>query len=476
MRYLGQDCIKALFLISILISIEGTIRGQDKQLKVRSVIDSLHHLEPRLDGAILSVCAVYSTQKIQFKHAYTLPTASTVKLLTTARALDQLGKNFRFQTLFGYSGQLTSNTLKGHLILRGSGDPSFLSSTNYHEFQVWAKQLQKRHIKTIEGDLIVDASIFENQALSDTWLWEDIGNGYGGGTTGLNILHNIYTVEFAPTKTIGELTTIHRIIPNLPSIIFKNEVRSAIRGSGDQAYIYGGTYSQIRFIRGTIPISNQIFEIKGALPNPPLYAGKLFRKILSQHEIEVKGKIRIKKVKDHIEVLDTVFSAPLSELIIPVNQNSDNLYAESLFKTLGAGSHDRAIKIVEAFLTQISSNPHFKIADGCGLSFQTAMSSQKMVDLLEVLKHKPYFDTFYNSLAVSGKTGTLKHTFEDRRLVGKVHAKSGSMSGLRSYAGYIETPNNDLLSFSIVVYNHRKSSSEIKAIIQEILIWLMQMT
>ena len=463
--------MKAIFFLSILIVAGCQVQSQAKR-PPNVMLDALVRLETSLDGAILSVCT--SSPRVQFNHTYTLPAASTIKLLTTATALDQLGSDFRFQTIFGYSGRLNSNNLEGDLILKGGGDPSFSPSQNYHEFRRWAGKLKRRNIKTVAGDLIVDASIFEEQALADTWLWEDVGNWYGGGATGFNILHNIYTIEFAPTTALDQLTKIQKLSPYLPTLIFKNEVHSAGRNSGDQAYIYGSTYSKIRIIRGTIPMGERPFKIKGALPNPPLYAGELFKKILAEAGVEVKGTVKVKKIEQSFQVLDTIFSDPLSDLIKRVNQKSDNLYAESIFKILGAGSSAKAAVVLENFLAQISSDSHFNIADGCGLSPRTAMSTQTMVDLLDALKSKSYFDLFYKSLAVSSESGTLKNTFTSRKLTGKVHAKSGSMSGVRTYAGYLETSDNELISFSVVIYNHRKTTKEVKAMVEEILLSLFE--
>lgn len=465
--------MKIVYFFLVLSLLGCKANSQNKPRPVNALLDSIEHLQTRLGGAILSVCVSSSSRSIGFNHTYNLPTASTVKLLTTATALQKLGSNFRFETIFGYSGGLASESLRGNLILKGGGDPSFLSSKDYAEFQLWIQKLKKHNIRTVEGDLIVDATIFEEQALADTWFWEDVGNWYGGGTTGFNILNNIYTIHFAPTQAVGQLTTIESIIPNLADLVFVNRVRSAGGDSGDQAYIYGSTYSKIRSIRGTIPLSKGVFKIKGALPNPPLYAGRLFKKLLAQNGIQVEGEVKVESFKQDLKVLDTIFSAPLSELIKRINQKSDNLYAESVFKILGARSSTEATGVLGNFLNELSSDAQFKIADGCGLSPRTSISTQTMVSLLDALKTKPYFGTFYKSLAVSGKIGTLKNTFTNPQLSGKIHAKSGSMSGLRTYAGYLESPNNELTSFSIVVYNHQKTTAEVKALVEQILLWLI---
>ena len=120
-----------------------------------------------------------------------------------AAGLAHLGEDFQFQTIFGYIGKLENNELRGDIVIKGEGDPSFMSQPESQIFERWVNVLKKQNIHRILGNIIADATIFEEQAIADTWFWEDIGNWYAGGTTGLNIFNNLYTVNFSPTKSVN---------------------------------------------------------------------------------------------------------------------------------------------------------------------------------------------------------------------------------------------------------------------------------
>ena len=202
--------MKTLLLIInllFLLLVSCTIESQSKNMTITStttITDSLIQLQKYLDGGILSVCVSYDSDKIiRFNSNYQLPTASTIKLLTTAAGLAHLGEDFQFQTIFGYIGKLENNELRGDIVIKGEGDPSFMSQPESQIFERWVNVLKKQNIHRILGNIIADATIFEEQAIADTWFWEDIGNWYAGGTTGLNIFNNLYTVNFSPTKSVN---------------------------------------------------------------------------------------------------------------------------------------------------------------------------------------------------------------------------------------------------------------------------------
>ncbi len=455
------------------------------------VLDSIILLDKDLGGAILSVNAFRPSSKTQvkFNSHYHLPTASIIKILTTLAGLEYLSDTFKFTTLLQYSGNIITNNLEGDIIIKGGGDPSFLINKNSQVFERWVNIIMAMGIKNIEGDIIVNTSVFENQALASTWLWEDIGNWYAGGSMGLNIYQNRYYITFAPTAKLGQKTKILFTIPPIEDIKFKNEVISNKPGTGDNAYIYGSTYSKIRFIRGTIPLSQKSFQIKGALPNPPLIAAKIFKNLLFKNNISIQGEIKVfkkgsKDVQENrkIQTLDSIFSKPLKDLIYTTNQYSNNLYAESIFKFLGyklfgEGTNQNGSLALEKFLGEVlilknTANQSFNIADGCGLSPYTTLSTDILVQLLYRALEKPYFHSFYKSLPVNGQSGTLKNTFLNPLLKGKVHAKSGTSKRLKSYAGYLYDKKGERICFAITVYNHGESKFQISKKIEKILLWL----
>ena len=171
---------------------------------------------------------------------------STMKLVTTLNALEILESNYRYQTRIGYTGDLLSDgTLAGHLVIIGSGDPS-LSSPNYPDFvdadRVFAsivKQVQEAGIACVDGDVLIDDSIFDNQYVHSSWSWDDLTNYYAAGVHGLNWHENLYYLSFGRSTTPDKPTRIEFIQRLTVSVedrtlALANDERS-IRRSGGRA-------------------------------------------------------------------------------------------------------------------------------------------------------------------------------------------------------------------------------------------------
>ena len=172
-------------------------------------------------------------------------------------------------------------------------------------------------------------------------------------------------------------------------------------------------------------------------------------------------------------------SPPLSEIIKETNIHSNNGYAEQIFRYLALkkstiASSTGAVQVVREFWKSkgLPVEQMFNY-DGCGLSPLDAVSAQFFVDLLIYMKTiSPNKEAFINSLPVSGKTGTLTNFLSKTRLQGKVHAKSGTISGVKSYSGYIEG-NTKTYAFAILV-NHADGTS--KAVTRKIEDFLLSIT
>ena len=118
--------------------------------------------------------------------------ASIQKTITTYSALTLLGWDYKYKTILEYDGEIdtVSKTLYGNLYIKGSGDPTLGSETFKKQSDTveltdqWARVLAYK-IKKIHGAIIADASVFEDEMISSTWVWGDIGNYYGAGPCGL---------------------------------------------------------------------------------------------------------------------------------------------------------------------------------------------------------------------------------------------------------------------------------------------------
>ena len=170
-------------------------------------------------------------------------------------------------------------------------------------------------------------------------------------------------------------------------------------------------------------------------------------------------------------LLYTWLSPPLRDIIYETNIHSNNLYAESLFRTFGSRYtlpctiHNSADFEKDYWLRRGVNTRSTRIVDGCGLAPQDAVSAETLVQLLTYMYRSPNKDAFYASLPVSGQTGTLRSLLAGTELSGKVHAKSGTIAATKNFAGYIELPNGQTWVFAVMVSFGNGKSKQIQQVI-----------
>ena len=440
-----------------------------------------------LKHASVSFCvadAITNKLIINYNPEQSLKPASTMKLITTAVAIELLGPQFTFNTSLGYSGSLNKRTgkLNGNIIIKGGGDPSLGSeyfSDHYKDFLArWVNEIKKAGIKSIEGKIITDDSYHDYQPIPAAWLWEDAGNYYGAGVYGLSVFDNTCKIHFKTSSDSAEIF-ITGVSPNEYRYTFSNLLIAS--GNKDNGYIFAAPYSTEGWMAGTIPINRKDFVLKGSISDPPLLIARMLSDRLESSDISVSGepttvRIENKNISEKINHITKIASPPLSEIIKILNHESVNLYAEHLIKQLGKeftsnGSTISGSDVIKKFLEDagILTNGIF-IEDGSGLSPHNAITANSLVRLLIYMKNQgEYFSDYYSSLPRAGIEGTLKYYFKDPVFKSRLVAKSGSLTRVRSYAGYFTTSSGKEMIFSIIVNNFSGSSQHIISGIEDVL-------
>ncbi len=402
--------------------------------------------------------AGYRAQKV-------LSPASSLKLLTTFTALKHLGADYQFQTIIGYEGSLRDDgTLNGNLIIKGGGDPTLGSdkvegSLPFRELLNYIVKVVAAHnINCIKGKVIVDESIFDSYPVAPSWQWNDLGNYYASGAWGLNIHENQYYIYFKDRSVIGNRPTIHSISPRVPRLNLSNEIVVDSSHTGDQAYIFGGPYNYDKRVVGTIPQGTGPFSIKGSLPDPPAFFAEHLRIKLSKANIQSEGATtRFRSSKKRLVAVDTILSPPLSMIVKKANVESNNLYTESLLKLMGLkkmgqGSGQNGLATIIRLLRKYKVNTKEQIFhDGSGLSARNQISSQAIAKFLSGIANETSVENCTKYLPRGGYAGTVKGMFGKSAARGNVWLKSGSMSAVQSYSGYVKTKSGKWCSFSIIV-------------------------
>ena len=481
---------KCAISVSLFLFLFSVVFAQKTTLKTVTVDELLQTIENMnslagMENASWGICVMdANTGEIIAQHDLNraLVTASTMKVITTATALGVLGSDFRFETHILYSGEIEDSVLKGNLYIQGSGDPSLGSDrwgAEHHYNKVlekWAKEVKKAGIKWIEGDIIGDGSTFSTQGVPENWGWADMGNYYGSGAYGLNFNENKYSLFLKSGSNVGDAVSVQKTIPKLEYVQFISELTSGADGSGDNAYIYGAPFTNIRYIRGTIPRNKNNFEIKGSIPDAEQFCADLFWEKLQKEKIEITGKstsMRMEKLLGNTHYQDKKLiykhlSPPLSKIVYWTNVESLNLCAEALMMKMGEKQKGKATTEAGIEATKeywaargVSVQGMF-IKDGSGLSPNNALSPYQMSQILQKISRESYYSDFYNSLPIAGKTGTLESVCQNTAAEGNLHAKSGFIERVRCYAGYVKTRAGRTLCFAAMANQFNDSPSNMK--------------
>ena len=401
------------------------------------------------------------------------PPASVMKLLPTATALETLGADYRFSTYIEHSGYINSGILYGDLYVRGTGDPTLGSQKigDRNFLNRWVKAIREAGIREIRGAVIADLSYFDADAINPGWIWEDIGNYYAPGVYALSYMDNTMNVVLR-SGAVGSIAEVQYTVPEVPGVQFDNHIRCTSI-THDGAYVHGAAYNYTRYLTGSVPSNQGSFGVQGDLPNPGLLLVQHLSQRLEESGVTITAEPMYISEADgkHRTLLYTWQSPTLREIIYETNIHSNNLYAESLFRTFGGryqlpctihNSADfekdywqrRGVKIRSA-----------RIVDGCGLAPQDAVSAETLVQLLTYMYRSPSKDAFYASLPVSGQSGTLRSLLPGTELAGRVHAKSGTIAATKNFAGYIELPNGQTWVFAVMVSFGNGKSKDIQRVI-----------
>jgi D-alanyl-D-alanine carboxypeptidase/D-alanyl-D-alanine-endopeptidase (penicillin-binding protein 4) len=204
--------------------------------------------------------------------------------------------------------------------------------------------------------------------------------------------------------------------------------------------------------------SKRSINIEFSIPvnHPSMFTLSVLSKILDENGIEVSGKMYLGKATSY-KYLIIHQSKPLRELIKKANKDSNNFYAEQIFRTIGkevygeGSTYASARAIIDTLRKMDIATENIRIYDGSGLSRYNATTPEALVKVLEYIYKTPYFYDFFESLAISGVDGTLKHRLNDQFLKGRIIAKTGYIKKVKNLSGYVKASNGEVFVFSILV-------------------------
>ena len=384
--------------------------------------------------------------------------ASTMKLLTTAAALQNIPLDWAPKTLVHLEGIRRGNIFSGVLRLEGRGDPNI--SARYYSNSLFAlsnltDSLKSKGIDTVRGVLSLDTSFFRGPTKPTSWRKKFFDAWYGAEISPLSFNDNCALFEIRPGAKDGDSIQI-KVLPDIGYVKIKNELKTEGRRANHKfsidpvkpEYTFSGTIGK------NIPVTTVVLPVR----NPPAYFKAAFLKSLESSGIVYIEDSNVYKGRALDSVIFT--GPPLRSIMDEINQRSQNLHAEVLLRNLGQkmrreGSVESGILSTKLFL-QNAWLPveDFKMADGSGLSAQNSLKPNSLTRLLTYMKKQPKGDIYFASLAIPGITGAGKR-IANSQFKEQIRFKTGFIEGVHGLAGYIAA-DNDTLAFAIYLNDAQK--------------------
>lgn len=417
--------------------------------------------------------------------------ASTMKLVTTGTALNSLGASYRWETAVGYIGTVRDGELCGDVIIIGEGDPLLgskdsLATPVQNIFAQWRHFIGDAGIRRISGSIVGDGRWFDGPRDERSWLWEDIGTDYGTGTSGLNFYENMQDVYLAPGKADGDNMTARPGYPLGDILEVRNLAKTGGAGTGDKTYWFPDTSCGLGgYLTGTYGFDRAARTAHWSNRLPEFTCAREFAAYLKGCGVDCDDYEGLKSGDSDDRETEPVIigrtkSNTLDKVAFAINHASNNFMAETVFRTMGkratgSACYDSCRVEMERELVELGTGSKgINITDGSGLSRKNLMSPSFMCRFLGAMMDSPAYEDFLRSLPQPGSNGTMKYRMSSypQELKSRIRYKSGSMEGVRCFAGYIlpdacsgSEEDGKTIIFSIMVNNTTLPNGSVQTLI-----------
>lgn len=381
--------------------------------------------------------------------------ASITKAVTAASVLNLADSDERFMTAVVTDGSVKESTLYGNIIVMASGDPT-IESEHFSEACGFADSiavaLSKAGIARVEGDVVIDESSFIHSGTPAGWMKEDLTWPYGTDLHGANFRDNKFILRMPSRATSPHVPdlSIRHINP-------KAKARSIKRHDGSTTVT----------ISGRIPPKG--WSEKLSMPNPASVMRHEILMSLKSHDIEITASPS--GGSGSSALIYTHLSPRFGDILKSLMARSDNLMAEGMLRSL-TPSRSRSDAIAEEMKIWTDKGipvDGIHLEDGSGLSRNDRLTARFMLRVLQEMNSLDYGTDYTSLFPLAGRDGTMKSAFTETILEGRAAFKTGSMKGVRSFAGYVMDEFGTPSHIVVVISNNLKSKS-IRQPVQDMLL------
>jgi serine-type D-Ala-D-Ala carboxypeptidase/endopeptidase (penicillin-binding protein 4) len=447
-----------LMLLSASALAMDTLSGRDSKLpeSLQLVFKNFAVPDNKVGIYVREVGAVKPLLSVNPQLAFN--PASTIKLVTTWLALEELGPAYTWPTDVHLDGELRDGVLQGNLIIKGFGDPYFITESMW----LLQRQLQLRGLRHINGDLLIDNSYFVNE-------YGDAGEFDDEPLRIYNVLPDAFLVNFQAVRYFFtpavDGKTVQVAADPLPANLHIDN-RLTTRGGYCGGYLNGvsvqpadNSVNDRMVLSGRYPRDCKEYSLTRSVLTAPSYAYGVFRTLWEQTGGTLEGGWRIglapqmpkfSVVQDGGAIYSgpqpfvRMNSPPLADVIRYINKYSNNVMARHLFLTMGAQAYgapanlQKAREAASVALVQRGLDfPELYLDNGAGLSRDARIAAGSLAQVLELAAGRPWAAEFISSLALAGLDGTLRKRFVEEDLTGQMHLKTGRLKNVYATAGYV---------------------------------------
>ena len=438
-------------LLTLLMAVSPAVHSSDLDSVTESIDQIIYEGLPEgTDIALMVYDLTNDTTLYAYREKIMCRPASVQKVITSVTALSSLGADYKFRTTLRTQGSISKDSvLNGNLYLVGGLDPALTE----HELRSMVASLKKAGVKRISGTLYADVSAMDSTYWATGWCWDDAPASFQPYISPLMVHQGFVGIEVKPTSK-GQAPVVN-IYPSNSYIKVVNKARTQDNTLGPLTITRDWMHNDNTIIVEGNCKRRQSTDL--SVVGSADFTFALLRQYLDEAGISY-GKYDWGTcpviARDLAEV-----THDLPSIVKEALKESNNLFAEAMFLQTGRLQQPKEVsfKVAAKYLQNFVSrkfgmfSASYNIVDGCGLSQYDLCSPQFMVDMLSLIyKDNELFPILYKSMPISGVDGTLKTRMNDKTTINKVHAKTGSLTGTCTLAGYIRTADGRDLAFCIM--------------------------
>lgn len=416
---------------------------------------------------------------------------SAMKIVTVAAAAELLGWEHHFETKVVSVAANDQGVLRGDLVVIGGGDPSISErSDTPGTLRAIARKVRETGITRIEGGIIGDDDLFDDKGLGEGWTLDNLPYGYAAAVSALEYNEGSVDLVIHAGASAGDAVAI-QMRPGGSGLAIDNRLVTVAESGAGRLTLQRLPGSRRVVVAGQIPAKAAPFARTASVDNPTAFFVSAFRDALIAEGVHVAGDaidIDDFLARPDLSAARTLVShasPPLRQIAASMMKVSQNQYAETLLRALGAMGRTSGMgamgatgamgaERVRGVLRGWSiADDSYVVADGSGLSRYNYVASDALVRILRQMRADPkHASAFSETLPVTGGDGALSRRLAGTPGEGRVRAKTGTVDNVRAIAGYVDTAGGETLAFSIIANNFTVPPSTIDAAADKALVRL----